>query len=339
MWTENFLQFCLEGLGRCFVQALLAPCWYMASVTMLVASLSYFFMHDVSCEIFTRTAWFVNFHSQYPSTATFLTPHEKKLLVQILKDDTLGLATHYDMKFVWQALLDYKSYVLALLYTCTLIPVYAIALFLPTIINAMGEYWTDLRRGRPYVFLGFSAATAQLLTIPPFAIGCVATIIGCILYNTMSDESNFISSSWLLFRQASPSWPLCHRFLCCRPHWVYCPYYAVKGRCVLRGSRNCRCWRLSHYCCHIGLGRIRRGWWRTKRSAHTLPPYVSVWRMILGVTFAIVIGFGNLGGWVTLESNIMNWLGINRVCSSFIYLKAPRFFVGHGTIIGFLTLG
>ena len=62
----------------------------------------------------------------------------------MLKDDTLGLATHYDIKFVWQALLDYKSYVVALLYICTLIPVYAIALFLPTIIKALGEYRTDL---------------------------------------------------------------------------------------------------------------------------------------------------------------------------------------------------
>ena len=101
----------------------------------------------------------------------------------MLKDDTLGLATHYDVKFVWQALLDYKSCVLALLYISNLVPVYAIALFLPTIINALGECWADLRRGRPDVFLGFSAATAQLLTIPPFAIGCVATIAGCVLYN------------------------------------------------------------------------------------------------------------------------------------------------------------
>jgi len=41
-----------------------------------------------------------------------------------------------------------------------------------------------------------------------------------------------------------------------------------------------------------------------------------------GVTLAMVIGIGNLGG----------------VCSSFIYLKAPRFHVGHGTCMGFLGL-
>lgn len=41
-----------------------------------------------------------------------------------------------------------------------LIPVYAIALFLPTIINE----------------LGFTAAHAQLLAVPPFVAGCITTI-------------------------------------------------------------------------------------------------------------------------------------------------------------------
>jgi hypothetical protein len=42
-----------------------------------------------------------------------------------------------------------------------LIPVYAVALFTPTIIHN----------------LGFSAARAQLLSIPPFVCGCISTII------------------------------------------------------------------------------------------------------------------------------------------------------------------
>lgn len=39
-----------------------------------------------------------------------------------------------------------------------------------------------------------------------------------------------------------------------------------------------------------------------------------------GVTVAMVIGIGNLGG----------------VCSSFIYISPPRFFEGHGTCMGCL---
>ena len=31
--------------------------------------------------------------------------------MQVLREDAQGLATHFDMKFVWQALFDYKSWV------------------------------------------------------------------------------------------------------------------------------------------------------------------------------------------------------------------------------------
>lgn len=50
-----------------------------------------------------------------------------------------------------------------LTFACTslLVPVYAIALFTPTIIKE----------------LGFSAANAQLLSVPPFFAGCACTIL------------------------------------------------------------------------------------------------------------------------------------------------------------------
>jgi hypothetical protein len=98
-----------------------------------------------------------------------------------LKNDSQNLATHYDFQFVLQALRDYKTYVQIGIYigyvnrtilcwaaaltfvwtTSVLIPIYAIALFTPTIINE----------------LGFSAANAQLLSVPPFVAGCVSTIL------------------------------------------------------------------------------------------------------------------------------------------------------------------
>ncbi|KAK7000695.1 major facilitator superfamily domain-containing protein [Favolaschia claudopus] len=117
--------FCLEGI-----------------VTVLVALASFFYMHD------------------YPETATFLTETERAQVVYMLKEDQQNLATHYDHKFVWQAMLDYRTYVQIGIYMGLLIPVYAIALFTPTIVNQ----------------LGYSAARAQLLTIPPFVCGCIATI-------------------------------------------------------------------------------------------------------------------------------------------------------------------
>ncbi|KAL1722934.1 major facilitator superfamily domain-containing protein [Schizophyllum commune] len=47
----------------------------------------------------------------YPDSATFLTKMQRTHHMQVLREDAQGLATHFDMKFVWQALFDYKSWV------------------------------------------------------------------------------------------------------------------------------------------------------------------------------------------------------------------------------------
>ncbi|KZP18735.1 MFS general substrate transporter [Athelia psychrophila] len=117
--------FCLEGI-----------------VTVLVAVVTFFVMQD------------------YPATATFLSEPERAHIVHMLKSDSLGQSTHFDMKFVRQALGDYHTYLQIAIYIGQVITVATISLFLPTIING----------------LGYSAANAQLLTVPPFAAGCICTI-------------------------------------------------------------------------------------------------------------------------------------------------------------------
>ena len=77
----------------------------------------------------------------------------------MLKEDNQGLATEFKLKFVWQAISDYKMYVQVGIYigeysvvlrllplssiddwsAGLLIPIYAISLFLPTIINKLGR--------------------------------------------------------------------------------------------------------------------------------------------------------------------------------------------------------
>jgi MFS family permease len=57
-----------------------------------------------------------------------------------------------------------------------LIPVYAIALFTPTIVTQ----------------LGYSAAHAQLLTIPPFVAGCICTITAGILSDKYNLRGPFV---------------------------------------------------------------------------------------------------------------------------------------------------
>jgi MFS family permease len=118
--------FCLEGI-----------------VTFIVACVSYFILHDD------------------PETATFLTETERTYIIAMLKADSQNMPTHLSKKFVWQAIADYKTYVQVGIYLGNLIPIYAFALFIPTIIKEMG----------------YSSANAQLLTVPPYAVGCLGTIL------------------------------------------------------------------------------------------------------------------------------------------------------------------
>ncbi|KAJ2912718.1 hypothetical protein MD484_g7692, partial [Candolleomyces efflorescens] len=229
--------FCLEGIA-----------------TVLVACVAFFYMHD------------------YPETASFLTAAERALVVQMLKDDKQGMATHFEWKYVWHAMKDYKTYVQIGIYIGLLVPVYAIALFTPTIVRE----------------LGYSAANAQLLTIPPFFAGCLCTIAAGIYSDKLNLRGPFVIGGCfvsligyiVLISQSTPGVSYFGAILAAVG--VY-PTIAVDLAWAgsMAGGDICK-----------------------------------------GVTLAMVIGIGNLGG----------------VCSSFIYLSAPRFFAGHGTIIGFLTL-
>lgn len=229
--------FCLEGL-----------------VTMVIAFGSYFTMHD------------------YPTTATFLTDDEKKAIGRMLQEDTQGLATHYDTKFVWQAMSDYKTYVQIGIYIGLLIPVYAIALFSPTIVNKMG----------------FTAAQAQLLQVPPFVAGCIATIA----VGIMSDKHNLRG-----------------------PYIIGSALIAIIGYIVLYTQTQAGVAYAGTVIATIGVYptiAVNLAWASSAAGGDTRK----------GVTLAMVIGLGNLGG----------------ICSSFIYITPPRFHIGHGTVMGWLGL-
>ena len=96
----------------------------------------------------------------------------------MLQEDTQGLAAHYEAKFVWQALSDYKSYVLSAIQLGILIPGFAISIFLPTIINSLGKQGVMLGYMGPTSCAGYSPAISQLLSIPPYAIACASAIPG-----------------------------------------------------------------------------------------------------------------------------------------------------------------
>lgn len=116
------------------------------------------------------------FLNDYPETARFLTENERWFVIQALREDLNGQATYFSKRFVWQALTDWRAYSLALIHMCTLVPLYSIALFLPTIIHD----------------LGYSAARAQLLTVPPFVCSCITTIIAGIYSDKLNARGPFI---------------------------------------------------------------------------------------------------------------------------------------------------
>ncbi|KAF4599269.1 hypothetical protein EYR40_006361 [Pleurotus pulmonarius] len=133
--------FCLEGLA-----------------TVVVATLSYFFMYD------------------YPETASFLTESERRHVVEMLKEDSRSLATGFDKRYIFQAMTDYKTYAQIGIHMGLLITAYSISLFAPTIVHQ----------------LGFSSAQAQLLTVPIFACGCCSTIVIGILSDKFNIRGPFI---------------------------------------------------------------------------------------------------------------------------------------------------
>lgn len=229
--------FCLEGIA-----------------TVLVAILSFFYMHD------------------YPATAKFLTEPERLCIIDILKQDSNNLSSRFDTEFVWQAIKDYRTYVQILIYSGLLVPGYAIALFSPTIINE----------------LGYSAANAQLLTVPPFVIGGIGTII----VGIYSDKHN------------------------------------IRGPYIIGGALVSLVGYILLYC-SVRAGPSYFGACLAAAGVYPTVAIVLAWAgsnaggdLKRGVVLAMVIGIGNLGG----------------ICSSFIYIDPPRFHIGHGTIMGFLSL-
>ncbi|KAF9467416.1 MFS general substrate transporter [Collybia nuda] len=226
--------FCIEGIA-----------------TVVIAFASYFYMQD------------------YPETAKFLTETERETVCRMLKDDCLGLATHYDRKFVWQAMTDYNTYLHMGIYIGLLIPLYAVALFAPTIVKE----------------LGYTAANAQLLTVPIFVAGCIATIFIGIL----SDRYN-LRGPFLIGTSATSLIGFLVSYTQDTPGAGYVG--AVLATMVYPTIALELAWAGAS-----AGGDVRKG-----------------------VTLAMVIGMGNLGG----------------VCSSFTYLSPDRFYIGHFIAMGSL---
>ncbi|KAH9832608.1 MFS general substrate transporter [Rhodofomes roseus] len=114
-------------------------------VTIVAGVLSFFIIQD------------------FPDTARFLTEEERTFVVRRLQADGQVSATGEKLKwqYVWQALIDWKTWLGMALYMGNEGPLYAIALFMPSIIDQ----------------LGYSATPANLLTVPVYVLACFVTCL------------------------------------------------------------------------------------------------------------------------------------------------------------------
>ncbi|KAG0204509.1 hypothetical protein BGX33_008427 [Mortierella sp. NVP41] len=99
----------------------------------------------------------------YPQTAHFLSQDERDLAVKRLLVDA-GPSSN-DEVFSWKqfrsVFVDWKTYMHAFPYILTMTPLYALALFLPTLVREFS----------------FDPITSQLMTAPAYAVACLATIL------------------------------------------------------------------------------------------------------------------------------------------------------------------
>jgi MFS family permease len=116
----------------------------------------------------------------YPSTATFLSASERATIHARLRSDNDATNTE---PFTWPNVIscfrDPKCWLYGLAFHTLSLPLYTLSLFLPTIIAA----------------LGYTAAQAQLLTVPPYAIATALTITVAILSERAHKRAPFIIAS------------------------------------------------------------------------------------------------------------------------------------------------
>ncbi|CCM02520.1 uncharacterized protein FIBRA_04622 [Fibroporia radiculosa] len=97
----------------------------------------------------------------FPDTAKFLTEAERTVVIRRLQaDDQFSAAGEaLKLRYIWKSLFDWKTWLSMLVYMGSDGPLYAFALFLPTIINQ----------------LGYTATPANLLTVPVYVCACIVT--------------------------------------------------------------------------------------------------------------------------------------------------------------------
>jgi Major Facilitator Superfamily len=109
-------------------------------------------------------------------SAKFLTTTERREVFHRLQEDRNHLSDDFSLKYIKQAMTDWKIYVHMFITIGIFTPLYSISLFLPTIIKN----------------LGYSNNTAQLMTVPPYVVACLFTIAAGYAADRMKQRGLFM---------------------------------------------------------------------------------------------------------------------------------------------------
>jgi len=123
--------------------------------------------------------WFI---CNYPDTAKFLNPKERAFIIKRLAAD--GDSSDNE-GFSWAnvklCLSDPKCWLYCFGFHFMSLPLYTLSLFLPTIIAN----------------LGYSSAIAQLMTIPPYAVATILTVVVAYISERVGRRAPFLIASAL----------------------------------------------------------------------------------------------------------------------------------------------
>ncbi|KUI71877.1 hypothetical protein VM1G_07478 [Cytospora mali] len=123
--------------------------------------------------------WAIN---DYPDTATFLKDDERVEVLRRLRADSGDLSEAFDIKYVWQAIGDWKIWVHMCIFIAGFCPIYSFALFSPTIIKGMG----------------YTANNAQLMSVPPYVCACFFTIVASYAADRVKQRGLFLLAFQLI---------------------------------------------------------------------------------------------------------------------------------------------
>ncbi|KZV96950.1 MFS general substrate transporter [Exidia glandulosa HHB12029] len=117
-----------------------------------------------------------------PNHARFFTEFEKDALTSVLEEDSAMEDHSFSWSEVRAAFLMPQVWISAVLCISIALPTFSFALFIPSIISQ----------------LGFKDSTAQLLTVPPYALGFVCTVGIAALSDWMKHRAAFLLGTCLV---------------------------------------------------------------------------------------------------------------------------------------------